>query len=659
VAAVLRWLAPSAAAAAGGAALGGAIEGHGMPGFAAVAAAGFVALVAFPILLVASAIARGLWHAWQPRALGLIDPGGGAPRLAGWLAYVWLATMALAWVMFQGTWLLAAATAFKPQGMAFAEPVLAVTTALLLVALSRPTARGLGWLYTRVDRRFRLTPLRILASLAIKSVLVAWLVWILFAKKRIGSLDLSILYVPLAAIAGTALVHAVWPRLVRGRRYLGAALAAAAVLLIGSALFAWQARPALTLSIWGERPVAGLAIDKLFDLDEIRAGVSLSEFRPVAKPGSPHPDIILITIDTVRADHTPPYGGTAEMPLLRELAARGVVFEWAFAPSNVTRRSIPSMVTGLRPNRVRGRVVGWALRIDPRHVVVAERLLAGGYDTAGFVCCYGFWGEDFRTGLQRGLAHLEIEPNGMKLAKQARAWLDAREKQPTKKPLFVWMHLLEPHNWQSGTGAPTSEDDKRRFYDRSLTAADTMMVEMLGAFSQRRPEDAPIVIVTADHGEALGEHGQPFHSTDLYNSQIRVPFVVAGPGIKPGRITETVSLTDLTPTMLELAGFVPPTGLSMDGRSVADLATGRRLEVQDGGVAFAAMIKDRSNPGGITAVVRGRWKMIDNGQSLEVYDLHSDPNEKSNVATTRPQIYNELRALLQHYLEQGSISPFE
>lgn len=659
MAAVLRWLAPSAAAAAGGAALGGAFEGYGMPGFAGVAAAGFVALVAFPLLLVASAIARGLWHAWQPRALGLIDPGGGAPRLAGWLAYVWLATMALAWVMFQGTWLLAGATAFKPQGMAFAEPVLAVTTALLLVALSRPTARGLGWLYAKVDRRFRLTPLRILASLALKSVLIAWLVWILFAKKRIGSLDLGILYVPVVAIGGTALVHAVWPRLARGRRYVGAALAAAVVLLIGSALFAWQARPALTLSIWGERPIAGLAIDKLFDLDEIRAGVSLSEFRPVAKPGSPHPDIILITIDTVRADHTPPYGGSAEMPLLRELAARGVVFEWAFAPSNVTRRSIPSMVTGLRPNRVRGRVVGWALRIDPRHVVVAERLLAGGYDTAGFVCCYGFWGEDFRTGLQRGLSHLEIEPNGMKLAKQARAWLDAREKQPNRKPLFVWMHLLEPHNWQSGTGAPTSEDDKRRFYDRSLTAADTMMVEMLGAFSQRRPEDAPIVIVTADHGEALGEHGQPYHSTDLYNSQIRVPFVIAGPGIKPGRITETVSLTDLTPTMLELAGFVPPTGPSMDGRSVADLATGRRLEVQDAGIAFAAMIKDRSNPGGITAVVRGRWKMIDNGQSLEVYDLHNDPNEKSNVATTRPQVYNELRALLQHYIKQGSVSPFE
>src|SRR5690606_16011139 len=155
------------------------------------------------------------------------------------------------------------------------------------------------------------------------------------------------------------------------------------------------------------------------------------------------------------------YGGPAEMPLLRELAARGTVFEWAFAPSNVTRRSIPSMITGLRPNRVRGRVVCWALRLDPRHVLVAERLLAGGYETAGFMCCGATWGPYSRTGLQCGLSHLVIEPNGMKLAKQARQSLDARERRGDNKPLFLWMHLLAPHNWHSGGGPANAEDHKR------------------------------------------------------------------------------------------------------------------------------------------------------------------------------------------------------
>jgi arylsulfatase A-like enzyme len=657
--AAASWLAPSAAAASGGAAFAGALEGSVVSGMLGrAAAAGFVALVALPILFATSCAVRALWHAWQPRTLDLSGEDG-MPRFAGWLAFLWLAALALMWVMFQGTWVLAGATAFKPGGVALVEPVLAVTTALVLVGISRPTARGLTWLYRRVHARFRLTPLRILASLAIKTLILAYLVWRFFLAKRVGSLDISVLYAPCAGLIATGLVHAVWQRLGRLRPAVGGLLVAAAVLLVGCAMFALSARPSLTLVIWGERPIAGLAIDKLFKLDEIRARVSLSEFRPVEKPGSPHPDIVLITVDTVRADRTPPYGGLAEMPLLRELAARGTVFEWAFAPSNVTRRSIPSMITGLTPNRVRGRVVGWALRIDPRHVVVAERLLAGGYETAGFVCCYGFWGEDFRTGLQRGLQHLEIEPNGMKLAKQARAWLSAREKQQHRKPLFLWMHILEPHNWQHGSGSPANNDQSRQFYDRSLTAADTIMVEMLGAFSERPPQDAPIVIVTADHGEALGDHGQPYHSTDLYNSQIRVPFVMAGPGIKVGRVNETVSLTDLTPTMLELAGFVPPIGNTMDGRSLADLATGRRQSVEGAGVAFAAMIKDRSNPGGITAIVRGPWKLIDSGQTVELFDLRTDPDEKLNIAASKPQVFNELRELLQKYVKRGSESPFD
>jgi arylsulfatase A-like enzyme len=221
------------------------------------------------------------------------------------------------------------------------------------------------------------------------------------------------------------------------------------------------------------------------------------------------------------------------------------------------------------------------------------------------------------------------------------------------------MHILEPHNWQQGTGAPANDEEKKRFYDRSLTASDKAVAELVGAFAQRAPEAAPIVIVTADHGEALGDHGQPYHSTDLYNSQIRVPFVIAGPGIKPGHISETVSLTDLTPTVLELAGFVPPADHSMDGISVADLATGRRLSTPDGGTAFAAMIKDRSNPGGITAVVHGKWKLIDNGNAPELYDVHADPNEATNVATSRPQVYNELRALLTKFVALGSQSPFD
>jgi arylsulfatase A-like enzyme len=138
-----------------------------------------------------------------------------------------------------------------------------------------------------------------------------------------------------------------------------------------------------------------------------------------------------------------------------------------------------------------------------------------------------------------------------------------------------------------------------------------------------------------------------------------VPLVVAGPGIKPGRVTETVSLTDLTPTVLELAGFVPPTGPSIDGRSFADLAQGRRLSQPDGGVAFAAMIKDRSNPGGVLAIVRGGWKMISYADSAELYHVHQDPNENQNLVSVKAGVYNELTLLLQKYVAAGNDSPFD
>jgi arylsulfatase A-like enzyme len=220
------------------------------------------------------------------------------------------------------------------------------------------------------------------------------------------------------------------------------------------------------------------------------------------------------------------------------------------------------------------------------------------------------------------------------------------------------MHILEPHNWVARYGEPHSEAERQASYDKALAASDKMVTELLRPLTSRRPDTAPIVIVTADHGEALGEHGHAYHSTDLYNSQIRVPLVMAGPGIKPQRIDETVSLTDLVPTILELAGFQPPRDASIDGRSIASLATGRRASVRGEGTAFAAMIKDRSNPGGVTAIVKGNWKLVDDGDGQELYDLAVDPHEHFDLARTRPAIMKELRALLAARHAAARASPF-
>ncbi|HEX2687243.1 MAG TPA: sulfatase [Kofleriaceae bacterium] len=663
----LRWLVPSAVASCAGALVAGLVEGADAGIVGAVATSGFLALVAVPALLAASAIVRGIVMAWQPGELGrqLVDADGAAPRLAGWAGVIGLGLVALGAAMFQSVWALYMHTAFKPLTMSFLEPAFAIATMLAILALSRPVARLFAWIAHRLDERWRrrgrrtlLRPRIILATAGLSALAMVYALWWIVVRPRIGPLDTSLLHAPLAGLAAAGGMHAVWPRLGRARPVVGIGAAVATVAVLAIAVIATFSRPSLTLEIWGDRPLAGLAIEALFDLEALRARISLAEFRPTARPGAAHPDILLITIDTVRADHTPPYGGQADMPALRDLAARGTVFDWAFSPSNVTRRSIPSMVIGLGPHRVRGRVVGWALRVDPRHVLLAERLRAGGYDTAGFMCCEGFWGKEFHTGLERGLAHLEIDAHGPTLARRAQDWLAAREHDAAQPPLFLWMHILEPHNWTQVTGEPHKEPDRRTFYDRSLAASDRMVQDVLTALEHRAPDRTPIVIVTADHGEALGEHGQRFHSTDLYNAQIRVPLVIAGPGIKPQHVPETVSLTDLVPTVLDLAGFVPPPGPSLDGRSIAELATGVRAGDPDGGVAFAAMIKDRSNPGGLTAVIRGRWKLVDNHANLELYDTRKDPDEHDNVLGQHPQEAAELRTLLDARTAAAAVSPF-
>jgi len=662
--AIARWLALSAVVVCFAVVVAGALEARGEDTVnGMLAAAGFLALALLPILLALGAIVRGLWAAWAPHSLGFVEEGGSAPRFAGWLGAVFLCLLGLGWVMFQGTWLLARFTAFKPMPMSLAEPLLAIAGGVSAVILSRPLARGLAAIARSLDRRWRarghasvITPTKLAIEVSIAMIAGAWLFWHFALASRLGPLDTSPTEAPLVALIAVLFAHLAWRAWPRARRIVGSICGGLAVLIVAWAVIAWRAQPSLTLAVWGDRPLAGLAIDTLFDLDNIRARISLDEFRPTAVPGAPHPDIVLVTIDTVRADHTPPYFGSAEMPVLKELAKRGTVFDWAFSPSNVTRRSIPSMIIGLAPDRVRGRVVGWALRVDPRHVLVAERLEAGGYETAGFMCCEGFYGAEMHTGLARGLEHLEMEPNGLALARRARAWLEERAKRPHAKPLFLWMHILEPHNWAVASGDPVVEDARRKLYDRTLAQSDQMLGELLAPFANVAPDKAPIVIVSADHGEGLGEHGQVFHSTDLYDSQTHVPLVITGPGIKPQHITETVSLTDLTPSLLELAGFAVPPGF--DGTSFAGLAAGTRAQNLDGGSAYSAMIRDRSNPGGWTSAVLGPYKLLDTPTGLELYNVRADPGEHANLIRAHPPIYDALRKLLVEHQALAKRSPF-
>ncbi len=654
---VWRWVAPSLDAALVGGAVAGLVDGVGASGMTAIGVTtGFVALLVVPVLLVLGLLVRGVIVAWRPDVLlaRVVEDGGGAPLLAAWVVTAVLSLGALGALVVQTTWSISRQLPFTLSNMLFLYPIIVAVFTLVLAGLSRPTALLIERGARRLDAKWTLSPRRVvLVTFGAIGAAMA-ITWFVAVRPRLGPLDTSPVQAPAAGLLA-AVVVGFAPR---ARRWIVRVAAGIVALTTATAVATTVVRPVTTLEVWGDQPLAGLAIETIFDLDAMRTRVSLEQFRPVPRPGAEHPDIVLITIDTVRADHTPPYGGVAAMPTLGELAKRGTVFEWAFAPSNVTRRSIPSIITGLSADRVKGRVVGWALRLDPRHVVLAERLAAGGYETAGFMCCEGFWGSRAKTGLQRGLAHLVIERDGALLGQQAAAWLSARKAAGRRAPLFLWMHILEPHQWLEGVSPPPAEEaDRSKLYDRSLTASDGIIATVLGGFADRTPADAPIVIVTADHGEALGEHGSAYHSTDLYNSQTRVPLVVVGPGISAHRVRETVSLTGVTPSILELAGFTTRND-RMDGVSFAPLATGSRPS-RDDGVAFAAMIKDRSNPGNVTAFVKGRYKLLRIAGRVELYDIYADPNELTDIASTHPAILAELEAALAARAAAAAASPFQ
>jgi hypothetical protein len=657
-----RWICPSAVAACAGGVVTGladTVYGDAALGLDTVAATGFVLVLAFPALLALAIVARATWAGWRPRDLAerFREEGGGMPRLGAWIATAILGTALFAWIVFRGTWLLVAWTKFKPNVVSLAQPMIAVAGALVILVLAPLVVTLLAAIARRLDGRWQrrghatlLTPAKMFGASGVIAVAVIVVVWLFVISPRIGPLAIGVLVAPAIGVLVAIGAHA---RVVQARPIaLGIAGLAALCIAFSIATAIW--RPAAALGVWGDQPIAGVVLERVFSLDRIRRALPLDDYRPIARPGERPRDVVVVVIDTLRADHTPPYGGKAEMPVLAALGERGAVFHWAFSPSNVTRRSVPTMLTGTSPDRVRGRVVGWGLRLDPRHILVAERLRVAGYDTAGFVCCGGLYGEDLRTGFDRGLSTLVIDESAVQLGAKAGRFVTARAERGDKRPLFMWLHFLEPHNWAVNTPVAGTLGEQ---YDRSLTLVDRALVPLVAAFANRPPDQAPIIIVTSDHGEGLGEHGARNHSTDLYNSQIRVPLVIAGPGVAAVRPTQTVGLVDLVPTIIDLAGFVPPTGRSIDGESLGPIARGQQVTTRN--TAFAAMIADRSNPGGVTVIVDGAWKLVEIGRIRELYNIHQDPDEKTNLAAKHPEIVARLAVLLATQRARGRMSAFD
>ena len=395
----------------------------------------------------------------------------------------------------------------------------------------------------------------------------------------------------------------------------------------------------------------------------VAAGVWYWSQRPAPFPAfvrTPDQNILIVTIDTLRADALGSYGGKALTPNLDRLAASGVRFDFAHAHAVVTLPSHTSIFTGRYPfdHGVRDNS---GYRVPDDAVTLAEIAKARGYATGAFVGAFplnrqfglaqGFDVYDDLTGRQIQESDFGfVERPAAEVVAAARAWI-----QEQKGPWLAWVHVFDPHS-PYAPPPPYNAEYADSPYAGEVAYVDSALEPLLSlARAGARPAT---VVVTADHGEALGDHGELTHGLFAYESTLRVPLIVAqvGRGAAPARRSGAVSDTsvrhvDILPTIAELAGLALPTGLP--GRSLVTPDAGGEGARPSYFESMAPMLNRGWAP--LRGVLAGRDKYIDLPIE-ELYDLAGDPAETKNLA---PASGERARALFAELERFGSALPGE
>jgi arylsulfatase A-like enzyme/Tfp pilus assembly protein PilF len=384
--------------------------------------------------------------------------------------------------------------------------------------------------------------------------------------------------------------------------------------------------------------LASAAIGAFLYLRPVRADIFRTEDQ----------NVLLITLDTLRADALSAYRGGARTPNLDALAAQGVLYDFAHAHAVVTLPSHASILTGLYPfaHGVRENS-GYTLAADVP--TIATLLKARGFATGAFVSSFtldsrfgltsGFDVYDDAVASKRGPVGFAMpERRGEDVVAAARQWIAGRQGR-----WFAWVHLFDPHAPYKPP-PPFDADYRDRPYLGEVAYMDSALAPLIdGARSSSRPT---LVIATADHGEALGDHGEPTHGVFAYESTLRVPLIVAQlrPGGKGGeRTSEPVRHVDILPTVLDAIGAPPAEGMA--GRTLLERpgwfdGEGERTCYFE---AMSSMLNRGWAP--LRGVIAAREKLIEL-PIVELYDLEEDLSEQVNLAETRTERRRALEARL-------------
>lgn len=361
-------------------------------------------------------------------------------------------------------------------------------------------------------------------------------------------------------------------------------------------------------------------------------------------------NVVVITIDTLRPDHLGCYGyNLIETPTLDAIAQSGALFENAVSQTPLTPPSHASIFTGLNPPSHKVRDTGGFV-LPANTPTLARHLEEQGWDTAAFVSSMVL---KKHSGFDQGFAVYDDEMprpgNSDQFLEDAvrragdtvdRAihWLDGRG---AGKPFFLWVHLYDPHV-PYNLSPPFSERYKDRPYDGEIAYADAELARLMECLRRKSPPGKMLIAVLSDHGESLGEHGEYTHGVFLYDSTLRIAFLLSGPGVPAGlRVKAQARSIDVLPTILDLLGG---SATGVEGTSLVPLFSGKSVATD---VSYAETLYPKINLG--WAELRGvrtpRWKYI-RAPKPELYDLVQDPRETQNIAGSHADEVRKLDALL-------------
>lgn len=348
-------------------------------------------------------------------------------------------------------------------------------------------------------------------------------------------------------------------------------------------------------------------------------------------PQNTRPHLLLVTMDTTRADCLGFENPAVKTPNLDALAARGTVFTQAYTTAPTTLPAHTSMLTGLLPSD--HHIHENARFVDPNLPLLSEGLKSRGYRTAAFI---GGFPLARQFGLARGFDHYDdhfeagqSERDASVVTKRAMAFLQRQ----SNEPLFLWIHYFDPHEPYAAP-EPFQSQYPDNPYLAEIAFMDHHLGQVIDAF-ENQAQDRPLnILLLADHGEGLGEHGERHHGNLLYQSTMRVPMIAVGKGLPAGTIEKPVSICEVYPTMMGWANGNKQSGLFGDTAGVV-LGEAMKPYLQYGWQPQVMAVGDG-------------MKMIQSGNDAEIYNPVSDPGETENLSPqmTPPPI---LKSNIENY----------